>query len=144
MRGSWAVVRFRLTNGTLGSRLLDCHDIKWQQPTMWMINLNTGFNHHTSLLSRIHVIPTATSNTRQRRLRIHYPIVTPSLHSSAGITVQRPISHGVVVHGGNAHLIDEAAEAAGDGTDEMIAGESSEMTRGRTLKTTTKFNALTL
>jgi hypothetical protein len=90
---------------------------------MWMINLNTGCNQHTSLLSYIHThrqikpAPTPPAD----RSRIHYPIVTPSLHSSARIAVQRPISHGVMVHGSDAHLIDEAAKAAGDGANEMVA-----------------------
>jgi hypothetical protein len=39
-----------------------------------------------------------------------------------------------VVHGSNAHLIDEAAEAAGDGTNEMMAGESSEIDTGKNIE----------
>ena len=61
-------------------------------------------------------------------LRVHYPIIAPPLDHGTGVGIKRPKRHGVVVHGGDAHLVHEPAETAGDRADEMIASEARQIT----------------
>jgi hypothetical protein len=55
-------------------------------------------------------------------LRVHDPVVTPPLHRSARVAVQRPVSHGIMVHGRHPHLINETAEAARNRAHKMVPG----------------------
>jgi len=53
-------------------------------------------------------------------LRVHYPIIAPTLNRSPRVTVQRPVPHRIVMHACNPHLIHKSTEAAGDRPHEMI------------------------
>jgi hypothetical protein len=67
------------------------------------------------------------AQTLPAHLWVHYPIIAPPLDNSTGVGIKRPQRHGVVVHGGDAHLVHEPAEAAGDRADKMIASAESEI-----------------
>jgi hypothetical protein len=73
---------------------------------------------------RIHARAPRIENWPDEQLRIHNPIIAPSLHHSARVPVQRPVCQWVMVHGSNAQLINKSAEAAGDSADKVVAERS--------------------